>query len=271
MQPEWSAYYFVLAALTGLAVGSFLNVCIYRVPRDLSVVFPRSYCPECGEQISWRYNIPLLSYALLGGRAKCCGKPIGARYPVVEAVTASAFVAVAARYGWTLAAAKWMLFEALMITLFWTDFEERLLPDEFTLGGTLVGLALAIPVGVPGLFGAIFLAARKPVWQSLANAGIGALVLGAPVWILGALYAKVRKREGLGFGDVKLLVLMGVFLGAEAGLAALMTGAVGGSILGGGYMLWKRKSAGSYELPFGSFLCAGAAVVPLVQRLGGMF
>jgi leader peptidase (prepilin peptidase)/N-methyltransferase len=255
------------AIVMGLLFGSFLNVCIYRIPRDLSVVAPRSFCPECGERIRWHDNVPLLSYALLRGRCRGCGKRIGLRYPIVELTTAILFGAIAIRYGWTLTAFKWELFEALVITLFWTDLEERLLPDELTLGGALAGLILAVFVRVPGQLSELFLPGSKIIWQSLFNAGTGAMLLAGPIWMLGLIYARVRGREGVGFGDVKLLLLLGVFLGPENGLLALLIGAVSGSVLGIAYIWLTHKKASTYELPLGSFLCAGAALAPLMNKL----
>ncbi len=267
MPPEFQIFYSIAAAAFGLLFGSFLNVCIYRIARDLSVVAPRSFCPECGVSIAWYDNIPVLSYAILRGRCRHCAKAIGLRYPAVELMTAALFAAIAIRYGWNLAAFKWMIFEAVMVVLFWTDLEERILPDELTIGGAILGLLFAVFVAVPGTFGELLLAGSSPISRSLLNAGLGAIFLAGPIWILGAAYARVRKREGLGFGDVKLLVLLGVFLGVEHGLQALFIGAIAGSIVGIAYLLLTRKDASTYELPFGSFLCAGAAFVPLLSRL----
>jgi leader peptidase (prepilin peptidase) / N-methyltransferase len=256
-----------VATVFGLMFGSFLNVCIYRIPRDLSVVAPRSFCPECGARIAWHDNIPLLSYVVLRGRCRACGKRIGLRYPIVEMSTAILFAATAIQYGWSTVALKWALFEAIVITLFWTDIEERILPDELTLGGSLAGLLIAFFVRVPGHLGELFLSDSKLAWQSLFNAGVGAMVLAGPIWMLGIMYSRVRGREGLGFGDVKLLVLLGVFLGLENGLVALLIGVVSGSVIGIAYIWVAGKKASTYELPFGSFLCAGAALVPLMNRL----
>lgn len=261
-------YLAVVAGAFGLAFGSFLNVCIYRIPRDLSVVTPRSFCPECGQPIAWYNTLPLLSYAVLRGSSRCCAKPIGIRYPIVEFTTASAFVAVALRYGWTAAALKWIIFEAILIVLFWTDLEERILPDELTLGGTALGLILAFFVQVPSFLGEMFVPVWQPAWRSLLNAALGATLLAAPTWLLAIVYERVRNREGLGLGDVKLLALLGVFLGVEQGIAALLVGAVAGSIIGIIYISVKGKSASTYELPFGSFLCAGAALIALFDHVG---
>ncbi len=267
MPPDFQPFYPVLAAVCGLLFGSFLNVCIFRIPRDLSVVAPRSFCPDCGEPIKWLDNVPLLSYALLRGRCRACGSPISFRYPIVELTTAILFAATALQYGWTLGTFKWALFEAILVALFWTDIEERILPDELTLGGALIGLILAFLVRVPGQLGGLFLPNAKWVTQSLLNAALGVVILAGPIWMLGAIYARVRRREGLGLGDVKLLVLIGVFLGLENGLLALLIGVVSGSVIGILYIWLARKKASTYQLPLGSFLCAGAALVPLLKTL----
>jgi leader peptidase (prepilin peptidase) / N-methyltransferase len=259
--------YVAAATVFGLLFGSFLNVCIYRIPRDLSVVAPRSFCPECGERVAWHDNVPLLSYTVLRGCCRACGKRIGLRYPLVELSTAILLAAVVIQYGWTVPALKWAVFEAIVIVLFWTDIEERILPDELTLGGALLGLMLALFVRVPGELTQLFLPGAKMIWQSLFNAGVGATVLAGPIWMLGFIYARVRGREGIGLGDVKLLVLLGVFLGLGNGLLALLIGVLSGSVIGITYIWLTRKKASTYELPFGSFLCAGAALVPLVHKL----
>jgi leader peptidase (prepilin peptidase)/N-methyltransferase len=264
--PVEAVLHVALAAVFGLLIGSFLNVCIYRFPRDLSVVTPRSFCPECGKPVAWRDNIPLASYILLRGRCRDCGKPIGWRYPLVELTTAVLFAAIAARYGWSLESLRWMLFEALLTALFWTDLEERILPDELTIGGSLAGVAFAFLTMAPGVMGELLLPLRKPYWRSLANSGIGGIFLSVPIWLLGFTYSRLRKREGLGFGDVKLLMLIGIFLGLENGLLALLIGAVSGSVLGIAYIYFAGKKAAEYELPFGSFLCMGAAAVPLFVK-----
>lgn len=265
--PEMTAAHLLIAAVLGLLFGSFLNVCIYRLPRDLSVVAPRSFCPECGARIAWRDNIPLLSYVILRGRCRHCRKAIGIRYPLVEASLAVLLVAAICRYGWTAKGFKWAVFEAIMVALFWTDIEERLLPDEFTLGGALVGVVFALFVMVPGAAAEVLLPERRPLVRSLVNAAIAAVFIAGPVWFIGFAYSHLRKKEGLGLGDVKLLLLLGVFLGLEDGLLALLIGAVAGSVLGLIYIRVMRKDASSYELPFGSFLCAGGALVPLLAKI----
>lgn len=263
---DFTAYYVALSALAGLLIGSFLNVCIYRIPRDMSVVKPRSFCPECGSAIAWHDNIPLLSYLVLRGRCRACKQAIPASYPLVELSTSLLFGLVAFEYGWTLAALKWFVFQALLVALFWIDLEERILPDELTLGGVAAGLLFAVFVMVPSAAGELLRPSAKPALQSLLSAAVAAIVLVIPIWALAKAYSFVRKRDALGAGDVKLLLLISVFLGLERGLFAMLVGTVGGTILGAAYLLAARRNPATYELPFGTFLCAGASLAPLLTR-----
>lgn len=267
MPADWAPLYVVAAAIAGLLVGSFLNVCIYRIPRDISVVAPRSFCPECGGQIAWFDNVPLVSYFVLRGKCKKCGQAIGVRYVLVEALTAILFALIASRYGFTPLAWKWLLWEAILVVLFWTDLEEQILPDELTVGGSIAGLIIACFVPITGLFVQSLFPGWKQVWRSLFEIALGVLVLAVPIWLLGIVYEKVRKREGLGFGDVKLLIFMSTFLGFENSVVATMFGAVGGSVIGLIYCIATRKKLAETQLPFGSFLCAGAAIMPMIYRL----
>ncbi|HWF47023.1 MAG TPA: prepilin peptidase [Bryobacteraceae bacterium] len=254
---------YALAGVFGLLFGSFLNVCIYRIPRDLSVVLPRSFCPECGHSIAGYDNIPLFSYLLLRGRCRACHRSIGWRYPVVELTTGLLFALVAWRYGWTLSALKWAIFESLLVALFWIDLEERLLPDELTLGGSVLGLLLAVFVPVPGILSYVS-PVQDGIWVSVANAAVAAGVLGGALWIIRALYQKIRHREGVGLGDVKLLLLIGAFLGLQNGISGLLIGSVAGTVISITFLIVARKDPSTYELPYGTFLCAGAALIPLL-------
>jgi leader peptidase (prepilin peptidase)/N-methyltransferase len=252
-----------LAGAFGLLFGSFLNVCIYRIPRDISVVIPRSFCPECGHSIAAYDNVPLFSYLLLRGRCRACHRSIGWRYPAVELTTAVLFGLVAWRYGWTLSALKWAIFESILVALFWIDLEERLLPDELTLGGSLVGLLLAVFVPVPGILSYVS-PIQNRILLSLANAALAAAVLAGALWTIRALYEKIRHHEGVGLGDVKLLLLIGTFLGLQNGVSGLLIGSVAGTVISVAFLIVARKDPSTYELPYGTFLCAGAALVPLV-------
>ncbi len=266
---EWQVLVPLAAGVVGLLLGSFLNVCIYRIPRDLSVVAPRSFCPGCERSIHWFDNIPLLSYSLLRGRCRSCRKAISIRYPLVEFLTAVAFGAVAYRYGITVQGCKWAAFESLLIVLFWTDLETWLLPDEFTLGGTAAGILFALLVGVGGPIGDLILGTIAPVWQSLLNMAAGALLLAGPLWLAASVYGRLRKVDALGLGDVKLILMMGAFLGLGYGLMALTLGTVCGAVVGVPLALAARKSLAQYEVPFGTFLCGAAALVPLLIPIAG--
>jgi len=253
----------LIAGLFGLLFGSFLNVCIYRVPRDRSIVWPGSACPSCGGPIAWYDNLPLLSFLILRGRCRRCTKPIGYRYLTVEIATALLFGFIAATLGFTLESLKWCLFVAILIVLFWTDVEQRLLPDEFTLGGTLLALIFAAFVPMHSVLADSLSPGASPRVQSLLNSAAGALVLSVPLAGVGWLYQRIRGRVGLGIGDVKLLALIGAFEGAERGLTALLIGSLSGSVVGVAYIFLRRKDPQTYQLPFGSFLCAGAIISAL--------
>jgi leader peptidase (prepilin peptidase) / N-methyltransferase len=233
-----------IGALFGLLIGSFLNVCIYRWPRDRSVVRPRSACPECGTQIAWYDNIPVLSYAILQARCRQCGTNIHWRYPVVELLTAVAFARFAGHYGLGLAAVKYCVFSAILIALVFTDVETLLLPDELTIGGLLIGLAFAAfaPASGPTFLYAIY----------------GAIIPAGFIWLGGWLFEKIRHKQGLGFGDVKMLAMIGAFLGLYGTLLTIIVGSLVGSIAGLAYIKAAGKDPATYHLPFGSFLGAAA-------------
>jgi leader peptidase (prepilin peptidase) / N-methyltransferase len=252
----------ILAALAGLLIGSFLNVCIFRLPRDLSVVRPRSFCPACEKMIAWYDNVPLLSFLLLRGRCRHCGTRISFRYPLVEILTALSFATCVAALGPTLEALKYCIFSAILITLIFSDMEERILPDEFTLGGTLIGIVLAVFVPLPAQLSLLFLPfSISPLWRSVSEAAIGAGVSSGCIWFVGWVFEKLRHKEGLGFGDVKMIAMIGAFLGLELALLTLIAASLFGAISGLIYILFARKDASTYELPFGSFLgMAGLAV-----------
>ena len=258
-----------LAFLAGLLIGSFLNVCVFRLPRDLSVVKPaRSFCPFCEQTIAWYDNIPILSFILLRAKCRHCGAGIPWRYPVVELATGIAFAICVAVFGLTPAALKYALFSAIMITLIASDFEERILPDEFTMGGAVLGLILAWFVPLRGEFALLIVPHEwGPRWISVGESAIGAIVSSGSIWFAGWLYEKVRHREGLGLGDVKMIFMIGAFLGLPGALltliAASLIGAVGGLL----YIFFTRKDASTYELPFGSFLGAAGLAIAIYGEI----
>lgn len=252
----------ILALLFGLLIGSFLNVCIYRWPRDLSVVKPRSHCTSCDKMIAWHDNIPVVSYLILGGRCRYCKARILWRYPVVELVTGLLFFYWVYKYGLTAYALKMCIFSALVVGLTFSDLEERILPDEMTKGGIVFGLIFAFFVRVND-FSAVallWLVGLEPPdkYRSIAEAAMGAALPALFLWGGGWLYEKVRHKEGLGFGDVKFIAMVGAFLGLHSALFTLLVGSLAGSIIGYGYIKLAGKDPSNYELPFGTFLGVAA-------------
>lgn len=249
----------LIAGLFGLLIGSFLNVCIYRMPRDLSVVTPRSYCPGCEHGIAWHDNIPVISFALLRGRCRYCRQPISSRYPLVELLTGALFFFAVFSLGPTLGALKLCVFCAICVELVFSDIEARILPDEFTLGGTVIGLAFAALIPEPGGIWRLLLPdVHNERMLSLLSAAFAAAFASGVMWLVGWLYLKIRHREGLGLGDVKMVAMIGAFLGLQGVLLTLIVGSTLGSLIGLAFIAITRKSAAQYELPFGSFLGAAA-------------
>ena len=251
-----------LAALAGLLIGSFLNVCIYRLPLDLSVVTPRSFCPACDQPIAWYDNVPVFSYLALRGRCRKCGARIRLRYPIVELLTGAAFFAAVWMLGPTAAAIKFCVYAAILITLIFSDLEERILPDEFTLGGAVAGVIFAgfVPFDW-GIMRLLLMRVDSPRLASMAESLFAAVFCGGALWTVGFLYEKLRHREGLGFGDVKMVAMIGAFLGLQGALMTLIAGSLLGAVVGLCYIWFTGKDASTYELPFGTFLGAAALAV----------
>ena len=259
----------LIALVFGLLIGSFLNVCIHRWPRNRSVVKPRSHCVRCRKPIAWYDNIPLLSYLMLAGRCRRCGARISARYPLVEFLTAILFFYQVSTLGPTVAALKMCVFCAIALALVFCDLEKRILPDEFTLGGTVLGLIFAaFRVPVPDITARAIgwmAGAELPEWShALAESALGATLPAFFLWFGGWLYFKVRHREGLGFGDVKLIAMVGSFLGLRGALLTLILGSISGSVIGYGYIRLTGRDASTYELPFGTFLGAAALLAAIL-------
>jgi leader peptidase (prepilin peptidase) / N-methyltransferase len=252
-----------LAFIFGLLIGSFLNVCIHRWTRNRSVIKPRSHCVRCRKTIAWYDNIPLVSYIALKGRCRHCNARISLRYPVVELATGMLFFYFVSTLGPSAAALKMCAFTAILVALIFSDLEKRILPDEFTKGGIAIGLAFALFVPVPDIIAQslYWLATRNdlPDWlKSPAESAVGALLPALFLWGGGWLYFKIRHREGLGLGDVKLIAMVGSFLGLRGALFTLIVGSLAGSIVSLLYIKLTGKDAATYELPFGTFLGAAA-------------
>lgn len=231
----------IYVTLLGLIVGSYLNVVIHRVPLGLSTVHPRSRCPVCGTMIGARDNVPVLSWVILRGRCRSCGTPISWRYPLIEAATGGLFLACFLRFGFTLQALTAAIFAALMLALAMIDYDHMLLPDRITWPGIAVGLAAQ-------LWGPLV------DWPSaLIGTALGAGLLLA-IW---ALWWLVRREEGMGLGDVKMLALIGAFLGWTGVLVTLFLSTLTGSIVGIALMRAGGSEGGMTmrsKLPFGVFL-----------------
>ncbi len=250
-----------LMFLGGLLIGSFLNVCIYRLPRDLSVVRPRSHCPVCHRTIEWYDNVPVVSWLLLGRQCRHCLASIHWRYAAVELATGLAFLLSAMAFGPNLGAAKYAVFSAIMIALIVTDLQDRILPDELTLGGTAIGLALSPFVSSePGILAFFFWNRLSTPWMRLVDAGFAAAASCGMLWLIPWVYQKVRHREGgwMGLGDVKMMAMVGAFLGFRGSLVTMFLGGLLGSVIGYGYIYFKKKDPATYELPFGTFLGVAA-------------
>jgi leader peptidase (prepilin peptidase)/N-methyltransferase len=227
-------------SVTGLAFGSFLNVCIYRLPRGLSVVHPGSACPECRQPIRFYDNIPLLSWIALGGHCRNCRAAITPRYAIVEVLTAVTFLLCYLHFGLTIAALKYCVFGFLLLGLIFTDAETQLLPDKLTLTGLLLGLgfSLAVPVNdlsaqlLPAAFSSHLSPEASWRWFSLCDALLGAIVGASFLYGAGAIYLRARGVEGMGFGDVKLMGMIGAFLGVKLTVFTIFTASLAGSLFG---------------------------------------
>lgn len=259
MEPAFLPY--LALALFGLAFGSFLNVCIFRLPRYESVVAPRSRCPHCTHLIRWYDNIPVFSYFILRGRCRDCRQPISPIYPVVEILTAGLLMTTFARYGWTPEFIKVSAFGMLLLVLILTDLMERRIPHRVTLFGTGLGLLLSFFIPVDNL--PLEWASRRlgifldgPT-SSLLGAVSGALFGGGFFYAVGEAFYRLRHKEGLGFGDVMLMLMVGAFLGIRLTLLTILLGSVLGTLIAGPLHLASSRFR-NYQWPYGSFLGAAA-------------
>jgi leader peptidase (prepilin peptidase) / N-methyltransferase len=252
----------------GAIIGSFLNVVIHRVPLEQSIVFPTSKCPKCMAAIRAYDNIPVISYLILRGRCRMCSSGISARYPAVEAITALLFAAVTWHDGLSFALPFDLAFSAAMVALIFIDAEHMILPNAITYPGFL--FALLTRLLVPYLVGPshfddlpqlLNVFPALPVWLvSLIGAVLGALAGGGSLWLMGFLWEKLRGIEAMGFGDVKMMLMVGAFLGWRLTVLTILIGALTGSVAGIA-MMYKRGGRNmQMMLPFGIFLGIGAIV-----------
>jgi leader peptidase (prepilin peptidase)/N-methyltransferase len=257
----------VLALVLGLVLGSFLNVCIARIPEGRSVVTPRSRCPRCQHAIAPYDNVPILSYLALGGACRHCRQPISVRYPLVEAVTALVSVLLVLRYGAGPAWGVYLAFSAGVIVLVLIDLDHRILPDVITLNGIWIGLGASLFLAEPSAFAGrlyrlVGADVSSPVLLALGGSLAGVVVGGGLLWVVREAFFRWRGVEGMGFGDVKMMAMVGAFLGVPLTLLTILLGSVVGSVIGIAVIRLFGKSR-NYELPFGTFLGAGAIVAVL--------
>jgi leader peptidase (prepilin peptidase) / N-methyltransferase len=226
--------------LFGLAFGSFLNVCIYRMPEGLSVVTPRSACPACRQPIAWYDNLPVLSWLLLAGRCRNCKAKISSRYMVVELLTGFLFLGGYAYFGYTLATVKYCVFGFLLLGLIFTDAETKLLPNKLTLPGLALGVVFSLLVPLhdvasqflPGVVNLPFSGEIVGRLFSLLDSLLGAAVGASFLYGAGAAYLRWRGTEGMGFGDVKLMAMVGSFLGIKLTILTIFAASLAGSLFG---------------------------------------
>ena len=241
----------LLTVLLGLIIGSFLNVCIYRLPKEMSIVRPRSSCPSCNRTIAWYDNIPVLSYLFLQGKCRHCGTGISFRYPLIEGITGLISWLVFYRFGLGLAYFVYFFYAASLLVVSVIDLDHRIIPDQISLSGIVIGLLLAA------------LTPLLPFLDSLAGFALG----GGSLLLVGMAYEAVRKQEGIGGGDIKLLAMIGAFTGWKGVLFTIFGGSLIASIVGITLMIVRRQN-GQVPIPFGPFLSAASFLFLLVgERL----
>ncbi|MFL5402902.1 MAG: prepilin peptidase [Gemmatimonadales bacterium] len=242
--PSW--FIVLFAALTGAIVGSFLNVCILRwgaEPKQ-SVVRPPSRCPRCGMGLAWYDNVPVLSWLILRARCRGCGEPISIQYPLVELATAAIWAYMAWRHGPTLEALRGAVFGTILLGITMTDAREYIIPDEFTWGGLVVGLLFSLAAGLSGL----------------GMAALGAVTGFAVLYLVGRAGTWIFKEEAMGGGDIKMMAMVGAFVGWQGVLLTIFIGAFIGSLIFLPLLMTGHKKL----VPFGIFLSIGAATAYLI-------
>ncbi|HSL20040.1 MAG TPA: prepilin peptidase [Vicinamibacterales bacterium] len=235
----------VVVGLAGLAIGSFLNVIIHRLPRDMSIVWPGSSCAVCGARIRWYDNVPILGWLLLRGRCRDCRQPISIRYPLVELATLAAFLLCYREFGADWLLVPRLLFSAALIALFAIDLEHQILPNTITVPGIVAGIAFSIALP-PGIRDAV----------------IGAAAGGGALWLIAEGWSRLRGVDAMGFGDVKMLAMIGAFLGWKLVIVTFVLS----SLIGGAFaaaLLAARRTTLTSALPFGTFLAIAAFVAGL--------
>ena len=263
--PEWLA--FAVAFVLGACIGSFLNVVIYRVPEEKSLL-TSSACPKCGKAIAFYHNIPILGWLILGGKCANCKETIAWRYPAIELLTAVLFALTYWQMGWTVFVPVALIFVATMIALIFIDADHMILPNVITY--PLFVFAIAVRVIYPLAFGYTFSDSQyspitslhgQPAWiVSLAGALLGALIGGGSLWLVGALWKLLRGVDAMGLGDVKMMVGVGALLGWRLSLLTIFAGAFAGALIGIVILSRQKDKTLQAQIPFGIFLGTGAII-----------
>ena len=243
MDSTTTLYISVVVVLAGAAIGSFLNVCISRIPEGASIIRPSSRCPYCGHPIRFYDNIPVISFFLLRGKCRDCGRPISRRYPVVEILTACLAFIISLHLGVTLPGLVVFLFVCVLIVVSFIDLEKKLIPHVLTLTGIPLFSVLSV------LFNGL----------AIRDVFFGIMVGAGSLYFAAVYYEAITNREGMGGGDVNLLAMLGAFLGVKSILFILLFGSLLGAVVGIAFILFQGKDM-KYELPFGPFLCVAALV-----------
>ena len=266
-------FLYIILGVLGAIIGSFLNVVIHRLPLEESIVFPNSRCPSCGAAIAFFDNVPLVSYLMLRGQCRACKKGISARYPAVELLTGLLFINVGWHDGLTPALPFDLIFVSALIALIFIDAEHMILPNAITYPG--IAFALIARLAIPYLMGRPYfddlegltmgMFSELPLWAaSLLGALIGALIGGGSLWLMGWTWEKLRGIEAMGLGDVKMMFMVGAYLGWRLTILTIFLGVLSGSVIGV-FLMWRQgKKNMQMLLPFGVFLGIGSIVALLV-------
>ena len=233
----------ILVFVFGAVIGSFLNVCIYRIPRSKSIVMPPSFCPGCEKPVKYYDNIPIISYIILRGKCRNCSTRISVRYPIVELVTAVLFLMIYRRWNISYEMFFQMVFVSVLIVISFIDYDFQIIPDILSLGGLVLGIIISF----------------KRVNFSFLDSLYGVLIGGGVLFVIAYGYQLIARREGMGGGDIKLLAMIGAFTGINGVVFSLVGGAFAGTIVGIPLMLIKRENT-KYAIPFGPFLSLSAVL-----------
>ena len=242
MDSSYQILYFILTGILGAIVGSFLNVCIYRIPRSLSIVFPGSQCPNCKSHIAFYDNIPVLSYLILRGKCRHCQAPISIKYPIVEAMNAIFYLLIYLKFGLSIATLVYFVFVSILIVVSFIDLDFRIIPDGLSFSGIIIGF-----------LSSLFFIPQVTWFQSL----LGILIGGGLLLFIAIAYEKITHKEGMGGGDVKLLAMIGAFTGWQGIPFVILVSSLVGAIVGIVFIILTKKDT-KFAIPFGPFLSMGA-------------